>query len=163
VTTETLSMGKLSLQGGLTLVTIGVAIAVLLVKDTSPKKLLGKDKRPSVRATLAAHYVGMSEAELIEELGPPKKVIAGNSGDAGPYRELVFSDSKWAETDFVIYEMDRVVSEGEVNGVSFESPGFQAAADRCADLWPEDVDRWLTCVTPYRAKPKKPARAANGD
>ena len=115
-----------------------------------------KDKRPSVRDALAAHYVGMSEAELIKELGPPKQMIAAKSPDME--RDLIYSDTKWAETEFAMY--DGVVSEGQVNGVSFETPGFEAASIRCTELWPADVDRWLSCVKPYRAKPKSLVQAA---
>jgi len=131
-------------------------VAVLLaaaLRDAAPRRGGRKDKRPVTRQALAAHYVGMSEADLVKELGPPKRVLRVESRDAGPYRELIYSEAKWAETDFAIY--DGIVSDGEINGVSFETPGFEIAAKHCADLWPTDTDRWTACVKPYRAKPRE--------
>jgi hypothetical protein len=150
---------ELTPLGRLAIVVLGiVSTGFFLQYFAAPAEPVRKSKGPGVRAALAAHYVGMSEGELVAELGPPKRVNSGTAIDGYSFKELIYGDAKWAETDFTIYEEDGVVSEGEVNGVSFETPGFEAASGRCADLWPADVARWKTCVAPYRAKPKTKAR-----
>jgi hypothetical protein len=109
------------------------------------------------RPQLAAEFIGLTEADLIRRFGPPIETKRGSAPD-GPYKMLVFSREKDAETFFLIADADGVVSSGHFKGTAFDDPGYAPFLKACMDRFRGKRDLIDKCEKQYRTPRKKPTR-----
>ena len=87
--------------------------------DTKPQAATAPQIQNLVDQESGSKFIGMTKAELIEELGEPIKIITGSNPDDGNFEILTYDESDGQSTLFTIWADDKTVSSGQYKGKYF--------------------------------------------
>ena len=111
------------------------------LKAVENARKAAEDAKPKPTQAEANAFVGLKEQELISRLGQPIRVRNETSPD-GPFKMLIFSETKGKETFFTILASDGVVSDGYYRGVLFSKSTLDREAIK-KEIGPQPaVDPW---------------------
>jgi hypothetical protein len=94
-------------------------VQIVSPTDTTPETATVTRISNVVDQELGRKFIGMTKAEVIEELGEPLKTIPGSNPDDGDFEILTYDESKEQATLFTIWEEDGTVSSGQYKGKYF--------------------------------------------